>query len=226
MFLSKLVLNSKNPCVRRDIGSPYDMHKTILRVGFSDTSKDDLGRVLFRVDKDPAGKLPPIVLVQSELEPAWETLPENYTATTPEWKTYDPQFQIGQKLRFRLRANPTKRVAAKNERLGSTDEGKRIGLLTEPDQLKWFLGKAEQGGFRVLRHNEPHDDPKNPVFNIQTVPEGRVWNGKFGYGGWFLSVRFEGVLLVTDPTAFRTLIGAGIGSAKGYGFGLLSVASA
>ena len=39
-----------------------------------------------------------------------------------------------------------------------------------------------------------------------------------------LAVRFEGVLQVVDPVAFQQTLRRGIGSAKGFGFGLLSIA--
>ena len=38
------------------------------------------------------------------------------------------------------------------------------------------------------------------------------------------SARFDGILEVTDPAAFAATIAAGIGPAKAFGFGLLSVA--
>jgi CRISPR system Cascade subunit CasE len=40
----------------------------------------------------------------------------------------------------------------------------------------------------------------------------------------FQSVRFEGLLTVIDPERFCQTLAAGIGSAKAFGFGLLSVA--
>ena len=40
------------------------------------------------------------------------------------------------------------------------------------------------------------------------------------------AVKFEGELVVTDPTRFAETLKNGIGSAKGFGFGLLSVARA
>ena len=42
----------------------------------------------------------------------------------------------------------------------------------------------------------------------------------------FASVLFEGVLEVTDAERFRQALEQGIGSAKAYGFGLLSIAPA
>jgi CRISPR system Cascade subunit CasE len=42
----------------------------------------------------------------------------------------------------------------------------------------------------------------------------------------FKSVRYDGVLEVGDPERLIALARAGIGSAKGFGFGLLSLAGA
>jgi CRISPR system Cascade subunit CasE len=48
MFLSRLILDSRDPQDRRDLARPYEMHRTLWRA-FPD---DDPGRVLFRVDTD------------------------------------------------------------------------------------------------------------------------------------------------------------------------------
>ncbi|MDB5311580.1 MAG: CRISPR-associated protein Cas6/Cse3/CasE, subtype [Gemmataceae bacterium] len=226
MFLSKLTLNMRDRIARRDLASPYEMHRTILSVGFDRVPKEDIGRVLFRTDEDRSGRAPPVVLVQSDREPDWSRLPAGYTADRPECKPFDPQFRAGQRLRFRLRANPTKRVAAQNVALGPALAGKRVGLLTEPDQTRWFLQKCGAGGFQIPGRWEENDGKSIPNFRMDIIPEGRLWNGKGGAGGWFLTVRFEGVLEVTDPAAFRNTVFAGIGPAKGFGFGLLSVAPA
>jgi CRISPR system Cascade subunit CasE len=202
------------------------MHRTILSAGFDGLLKSDIGRVLFRIDGDSTGRLPPVVLVQSEREPDWENLTMDYLASLPECKPFAPQFKRGQRLRFRLRANPTKRVAAKNAVLGPEHAGKRIGLFTEADQLRWFISKGAKGGFRVPGGWVENGSHAVPNFRMDAIPEGKLWNGISGAGGWFLAVRFEGVLEVTDPTSFLQLLENGIGSAKGYGFGLMSVAPA
>lgn len=229
MFLSKLVLNSRDRHARRDLGSAYEMHRTILSAGFDGVAKEDLGRVLFRAEVDPNGRNPAVVLVQSVREPAWNVLPVGYADRT-DTKPFDPKFQVGQRLRFRLRANPTKRVAKKNVLLGEALGGKRVGLFRDHEQLEWFLRKGQAGGFRVPGEWITAKDPETdlpiqlPNFRLDTIPEGRVWNDKAG--GWFQAVRFEGVMDVIDPDLFRKLIESGIGSAKGFGFGLLSVAPA
>jgi CRISPR system Cascade subunit CasE len=202
------------------------MHRTILAAGFGGVPKEAAGRVLFRADADPAGRAPPVVLVQSGGRPDWSGLPDGYALTAPECKPFAPDFRAGQRLRFRLRANPTKRAAAKNPAAGPGLAGKRVGLLAEADQVRWLLRRAEAGGFRIPGRWEAAGGREWPNFRVAAAPEGRPRNDKPGHLGWFLAVRFEGVLEVTDPARFRDALAAGVGSAKGYGFGLLSVAPA
>ncbi len=232
MFLSKLLPNLRNPLVRRDLSSLYEMHRTLLSGGFDGVSKADLGRVLFRTDTDRYGGNP-VVLVQSEREPSWGNLPANYLIARAQSKPFDLVVSTGQKLRFRLRANPTKRIASKNEVLGSVMLGKRIGLTTETERIRWLLRKGDDGGFRIPGKWVDANDPETgdaiqlPNFRVDVIPEGRDWNDKAGCrDGRFLAVRFEGVLEVSNVEKFRAAIVAGIGSAKGYGFGLLSVGPA
>lgn len=233
MFLSKLVLNPRDRQARRDLGSPYEMHRTILSAGFDGVPKSDLGRVLFRIDADPTGRTPPVVLVQSSREPRWDNLPVGYVLAEPVSKPFDLHFRAGQRLRFRLRANPTKRVASKNERLGGVMAGKRVGLATETEQIRWLLRKGTAGGFRIpgewvqAKHPQTEEPFELPNFRVDAIPEGRARNDKAGHrDGSFVAIRFDGVLEVTNVDRFRETVFTGVGSAKGFGFGLLSVAPA
>ena len=54
-------------------------------------------------------------------------------------KEFCPQLAAGQRLTFRLRANPTVRR-----------NGKRFGLSKEDEQIRWLERKAGEGGFRIL----------------------------------------------------------------------------
>jgi CRISPR system Cascade subunit CasE len=229
VFLSKLVLNSRDRRARCDLARPYDMHRSLMNA-YPHARVKDRCDLLFRVEPSRLG--PPAVLVQTRNRPDWSDLPAGYLAQEPDCKSLELAVTPGQRLRFRLRANPTKRVAAKNEHLGGVMAGRRVGLTTEAEQLRWLLRKAAAGGFRIPGAWVDAADPETgkpmhlPNFRVDVVPDGRARNDKPDYGGEFLAVRFDGVLVVTHPDLFRATVAAGVGSAKAFGFGLLSVAPA
>ena len=181
MFLSKLVLNLRDRQARRDLARPYDMHRTLMN-GYPYPRVEHRCDLLFRVEASRTG--PPVMLVQTRDEPDWAVLPAGYLLELAVCKPFNLSVMPGQRLRFRLRANPTKRVAAKNERLGGVMAGKRIGLATEADQVRWLLRKGELGGFRVpgewvdTKHPETGEPIQIPNFRVDVVPEGRDRNDK------------------------------------------------
>lgn len=171
---------------------------------FPDKEDGGPGRVLFRVEPDHRSQ-GIMVLVQSTGPPDWSKLnvKEDFLVEKPEIKEYKPELKKGQLLRFRLLANPTVKK-----------DGKRLGILGEQEQYQWFTRKSEQCGFEPL--------------NIMTVPVGFVKASK-NKGKTPISlhaVRYEGIIRVREPETFVESLQNGIGSAKGMGFGLLSIAPA
>jgi CRISPR system Cascade subunit CasE len=229
VFLSKLILNLRDRQARRDLARPYQMHRTLMNC-YPYPRVQQRCDLLFRVE--PSRREPPVVLVQTRDRPDWSVLATGYLTEAADFKRLDLPVTRGQRLRFRLRANPTKRVAAKNEYLGGVKAGKRVGLTTEADQLRWLLRKATAGGFRIpgawvdARDPETGEPIQFPNFRVDVIPDGRIRNDKQDHGGEFLAVRFDGVLIVTDTETFRATVAAGIGPAKAFGFGLLSLARA
>ena len=207
MFLSALILNPRCREARTDLSDPYELHRTLSRA-FPDQSEGGAGDVLWRLDVDRRSGMSS-VLVQSSLPPRWE----NITQRSPEYfalreagrdalKTRELpalQFVAGQCFHFRLRANPTVKR-----------EGKRHGLLTEEEQSNWLVRKGGNHGFRLL--------------NVRVVSEPPRESREKGRSMKFASVLFDGQLCVTDPDQFAAAWREGIGSAKGFGFGLLSIA--
>jgi CRISPR system Cascade subunit CasE len=126
-------------------------------------------------------------------------------------------------LRFRLRANPTRRVSQKCSSEKSSGHGKRVELNKEEDQIEWLKRKAENAGFQLLAVRINPDAP-----NVRALPEdkSRGWRNREGrkQGLTFGSVLFEGKLAITDAERFQATLANGIGSGKAYGFGLLSIA--
>ena len=206
MYLSRLILNTRSRAVLRDVSSPRDMHRTVLR-GFPDNLKDE--RVLYRVEKMEQDNHF-YLLVQSKLKPDWTNLDASHLAESnaenPALKQVDLRFILDQRLTFRLRANPTKRLGKRARR----DPGKRVGLYRTDEQIQWLNCKAQAGGFLVE--------------SVMPTQQQRVDDRKHHLK--FLSVQFDGILRVVEPNLFNHTIVNGIGSGKAFGFGLLSVASA
>jgi CRISPR system Cascade subunit CasE len=230
MFLSKLCLNVRNADVRRQLREPYEMHRTLWSTGFGHLGKDELGRVLFRIDTDRSG-IAPVLLVQSDHEPDWSRFPNRFVIERPQCKRLEISLAQGQAVRFRLRANPTKKVGTslKEERLsGKKENGRRVSLLHEEDQVAWLVHKGEEGGFRIPgQWVKLPDGRTTPDFRVEAAPEGWVRCSKNGHSaGRFFAVRFDGLLEVTNAEQFLATVRSGIGSAKGFGFGLLSLAPA
>src|SRR5262249_52889455 len=140
-----------------------------------------------------------------EVAPDWSSLQavNGYLLGPPTTKPFDPAFAAGQRLCFRLRANPTVKR-----------DGRRRPLLEEGEQRAWFDRKGAAAGFRVVR--------------AEVTPEGASCGRQPAQGGTLTlphhAVRFDGLLAVTDPGRLRQALRTGIGSAKGFGFGLLSLA--
>lgn len=210
MFLSRLRLHPRDLDVLRDIADAEQLHRTVMRAFPQHDGSDARAafRVLFRLEFDRERR--PVALVQSAVQPAWDKLPEGYLLQheSKEISGFLDAIESGRRFRFRLLANPSKKVA------NGGRNSRRVALLDEAQQRDWLRRRAERGGFEL-----PVDDglliaPKRPL-------------GKGGKGRPGLHVRpvlYEGLLTVTDADAFRQTLIAGIGPAKAYGCGLLSVA--
>lgn len=219
MYLSRLILNPRSRRVQRELAQPYEMHRSIMHAFRFDLQADE-ERVLWRVDEHP--RLGAILLVQSRELPDWTWLAEDgargyllpVDEPNPAVKPFDLHPVEGQALSFRLRANPTKRLGRSAEKNAS----KRIGLYDEEEQLAWLARKGEQHGFRVLQAQVSQDGKLKDVDAIHRDDVTHKLE--------LLSVRFDGLLQVTDPGKLVAAVEAGIGSGKGFGFGLLSLAPA
>ena len=102
--------------------------------------------------------------------------------------------------RFQLRANPTFRRASDHRRLAITDE---------PALREWFARKFEAAGCGVRD------------LELSAPRKFQFRKGGGARPGTLCSVDATGTLSVRDETAFRAAFDAGIGPAKGFGFGLL-----
>jgi CRISPR system Cascade subunit CasE len=229
-YISRLLLDPRNAAVHRDLANCQKLHCTILsgfpradRVGAREHFK-----ILYRLENDsPSIGIP--VLVQSECRPDWRELPADYLAAgngeleNPACKSLDTmygQLHTGQTLRFRLRANPTRKICTKSGPHGEKRNGKRVPLRTDEERLSWLQHKGAVGGFELV---QVRSSPTVP--NTRVAPESGSRGTRSDTGTLtFASVLFEGELRIIDPGHFRQTLENGLGPGKAYGFGLLSVA--
>ena len=214
MYLSRLILNPRSRQVQSELARPYQMHKTLLRAfPFKLPSGE---RVLFRLEDNPRTGLL-VILVQSQYPPDWkhiqemksylllpETLPV-HISENPSSKQVNLNFHPGQILAFRLNANPTVKR-----------QGKRHGLFKVEDQLNWLERKLKTAGAFPLT-----------IFTSQAnTIHARQQREKVKNKLTLFGVRFDGTLRVMDPQTLLSGVDNGVGSGKGLGFGLLSLAPA
>lgn len=231
LYLSRLILNPRSKQALCDLANAYEMHRTLCRA-FPGTEAGGCGRVLWRVDHDRNGGLP-VVYVQSEKQPDWMKMTsqfEDYLATSgntnPACRPISEEtfaFRVGRRLAFRLRANPTRKIATstKAQRLaGQKSNGKRVPLTKSEDQIAWLQRKAEAGGF-TLRQIAVRQ-----VKSPGRKADGYKASGKSTHRITLFGVQYEGILEVTDTQKFFQTLCSGIGPAKGLGMGLLSIAPA
>ncbi|WP_240348180.1 type I-E CRISPR-associated protein Cas6/Cse3/CasE [Methylomonas sp. EFPC1] len=121
-------------------------------------------------------------------------------------------------IRFRLRANPIKTI--KDSSKGTVEkQGKtftktvRVPLLHEEQQQAWLECKLQD--FAPLE-----------TLILQPEPVTYFRKAKEGRSGKIQTVLFDGVITVTDPAEFESQVMQGIGPAKAFGCGLLSIARA
>jgi CRISPR system Cascade subunit CasE len=214
MYLSRLILNQRSRRVQRELAEGYEMHRSIMRA-FPDGLTEGEERVLWRVDGHP--ELGLVLLVQSETKPDWSWTSgagaQSYLAAVPQPSVETKELQLdlapGQVLAFRLRANPTIK-----RRFQQSGDHKRVGIHAEEDQLAWLRRKGEKSGFQVL----------SVRMAKERIAEGVIHRQDTIHRLKLLAVRFDGLLQVSDPLLFMKAVTRGIGSGKGLGFGLLSLA--
>ncbi|GAB3551851.1 CRISPR system Cascade subunit CasE [Actinopolyspora lacussalsi] len=212
-WLLRLRLNPR--CHRVFSGAVLDgqeLYRDLMRL-----APDDLGEqhrkeagVLFRCEADQRGF---VVLAQLRFPPRLERLPEEL-ATEVRQRELTPlleRLERGTRVRYRIDANPTKRNGDLVE-----DKGKRgkLTVLRGTESELWWVRKAGEAGLHPL---EIRSTPMPDVLGREYRKRGASERVKHGVS------RFEGVGMVTDPDALRAAVIDGIGRARTFGCGMLSV---
>lgn len=247
MYLSHLMIDvGSNPDRPRPgrlwLRNVYHVHQRLSMAFPTSMPRAENGRFLFRIDSSVEDDSPrAIILVQSDLLPDWDYAFHNariLLAAPPESKECNPTFLAGEEFRFRIRASLSKKSCEhRREKADRTDiygrsksQGKRVALTWEKDQgpdaavQEWFASKGERCGFSLSGFHILH---LGWVVGYRPKRKTRCGESKDEDSGRqmkFRSALLEGTLAVTDAPAFAQAIASGVGSAKAFGFGLLSIA--
>ncbi len=221
MFLHRIVVDPRCREVRRDLSDPYQLHATLCRAFSQPEHKCQEGEVLWRLEPETDSDGCPRLLVQSRTIPDWDGIGvKGWLAKA------DPPIDlmrrlkldalgVGQRFRFRLRANPC-----------VTRKGKRLGLLHLIDQESWIQRKGQTHGFALPQLcSFALSDEGEARIDVRVSQE-RMLTGMQHHGNRIriFSVLYDGVLTVTDAAAFVDMLQRGIGHGKALGLGLMSVA--
>ena len=214
MYLTLIHLNLRNRRVQRELANRYELHRSLMH-GFKPVTPPG-ERLLYRIEN---GRGATRIMIQTQTEPDWSFLHKDPfqgylldLPANPQMKTFEPVINEGQKFIFRLQANPTKRLPGKAEKI----ENKRVGLYKEQEQLAWLARKGAASGF----------DPLDVRVTNLGMTTGFLKKNDRTDRLALVGVQFDGLLEVTDSQAFQSTIASGIGSGKGFGFGMLSLARA
>mgnify|MGYP001067480440 CR=1 FL=1 len=208
MYLSKFFLDPANRQVQSELANRYELHRT-LTAQFPNKNRKEVG-LLYRIEIPERHFYQPItLLIQTQIKPDWSRFSQTgMLVELPQVKEFTPIFSEGETYRFRLLANPT--VRRKQE----DGKRKRVGLYTAKEQQDWIQRKANLGGFTIkavklmdLGMIESIKRQKNHTYHIK-----------------HLGIQFDGILQVSNGEGFKKSLVIGIGSAKAFGFGLLSLA--
>lgn len=242
MYFTRFPINMTRRETRSMLASPYKLHAAIAgslppKQGVS----ADTVRALWRVDRQLDGSM--LLYIVSSSKPSLIGLDEQigFPDLKPQWATrnYDPflgRIEEGQRYLFRLVANPVvSRKSLPNER----GDSKRIGHLTILQQVAWLAGKeaygdsnkevpelfasqdisrAERNGFSICS-NEPGGGCSLIVSDSRKIS----FKKSDGRTITLATARYDGILEVIDADALRHALTYGIGHAKGFGCGLLTL---
>lgn len=207
MYLTRCQVNAAARGGQKLLASPHAMHAAVLS-GFH-AGQGDVGRVLWRVDRRQHEAW--LYMVSPNRPDLTHLVEQAGWPTTQTWEAreYTPlleRLEQGQRWAFRLRANPVRSVREGRSR------GKRVPHVTVEQQQEWLMQRAGTLGVALDTHAPVVSSRGDDVFQRGDGTVSLRW------------VVFDGILTVDDPDRLRSALVQGVGPAKGYGCGLLTLA--
>ncbi|WP_406014020.1 type I-E CRISPR-associated protein Cas6/Cse3/CasE [Streptomyces sp. NBC_00984] len=235
MYLTRFRMNTGRSDARHLLGSPHRMHGAVNMSFPVPPSREGTGpRVLWRVDRNGAAET--LLYIVSPTRPDLTGLVEQAgwpASDEPGWTTFAYEdflaaLHPGDTWGFRLTANPVHNI--RHEYVKEGERTKRAAHRTPPHQMDWLLKRQEQAGFEIVekpveRRLLPEGDEYELLVRDQVPMRFRRPPAKAGGQDVQITrVTFDGRLRVTEPDLFRRTLTHGLGKAKAYGCGLMTLA--
>ncbi|MFC8899488.1 type I-E CRISPR-associated protein Cas6/Cse3/CasE [Streptomyces cinereoruber] len=251
MYLTRFRVNTARTGARRLLSSRQVLHAAVMS-SFptllpTDRPVPETPRVLWRLDHNAPGEV--LLFLVSPHAPDLTHLVEQAGWPTalvdgPGWQTrpYAPfldRLTKGERWAFRLTANPVHHIRRTDD-----EPRKRTAHLTPYHQMGWLLDseRQEHGGFRILEKpkqkrllpggtthqgREHHGDRYELTVHDQrslAFDKSRATGARRGKPVTLVTATFDGRLEVADPDLLRRTLTRGLGKAKAYGCGLMTLA--
>lgn len=232
MYLTRFRFNVARTGARRLLTSPQMLHAAVMASFPEAPPRPDGGpRVLWRVDHNSSAEV--VLYVTGPDRPDLTHLVEQAGWPASEgqgWSTYDyGGFLAGlvadSTWTFRLTANPVHSIRRKEG-----EPTKRTAHVTPRHQIEWLLAQQTRGGFAVVekaaekRRLERGDEFQLVVGAARNLSFSKNSGASQGRNSVrIMAVTYQGTLRVTDPDVFRRRLASGLGKAKAYGCGLMTL---
>lgn len=211
MYLSRVEIDTNNRQKISDLTHLGAYHNWVEQSFPDEFKQNKRSRHLWRIDELGNKKY---LLLVSEDRPdltKLETYGVAHSAVTKDYDHFLNQLIEWKKYRFRLTANPTRRITD-----DKTGKSKVVPHITVLQQTNWLLDRVENYGFRIAENGNIYE------LNISA----RDWPRLRKKGNHVIRlsrVTFDGILEITDLEKFKKILISGIGREKAYGMGLLTV---
>ncbi|MFF6955589.1 type I-E CRISPR-associated protein Cas6/Cse3/CasE [Streptomyces sp. NPDC008317] len=233
MFLTRFRINTARMGARRLLTSPQSLHAAVM-ASFAERPdhQGDGPRVLWRLDQQSRSEVL-LYIVSPERPDLTHLVEQAGWPTTGGWQTkpYAPfltRLTADDTWTFRLTANPVHSI-----RRHAAEPTKRTAHVTPRHQLDWLLARQTDAGFAIVERPEPRPDGLPGAWHEVVVHN----RGDLSFGKRsetddrahqvkLTRVTYDGRLRVTDPDALRRTLTFGLGKAKAYGCGLMTLAPA
>jgi len=204
MYLSRIKLNLEKDAAKRALSSPQVLHGAI------ENCFIEKNRTLWRLDSLNGSVY---LLLVSQIVPDFEKFIDQFCDPSElgQIKNYGEflaNIKNGQQLRFRIKGNPVHSVIVTK---GS--RGKVTPHISDFHKKVWLTNKSIQNGFLL---NESHFEIVETGLH-QFYTKSKTSPIRLSYA------TFEGILTVEDVDLFVKALTNGIGRAKAYGCGLMTV---